>query len=216
MSVIRSYAVDQYSDELQTAFNPDNDYYISVATNPDKLPTYIMVGLDEDEDTASIFYAYDIGEDDKMGVIFKRRYKYIQNRSHVSNVVTELDSGSTVTSIIAEELINQYASGDPIESWTELTSGSSITVNVGNAKKNKVTIEENAEFTFTNADDHDSFILRITQDDTGSRTVSWSSGITIEWLSDNEVNSTAEAVTIYGFVKYADNSYYGLKLGETQ
>lgn len=209
------YAVDQYKKELLYDF-ADDDYYIWVDENPDKLPTYVIVGLDEDEDTATIFSAYDLSEEYKVGVKFARRLKYVQNRYHVGNIQCSLPAGSSVKSIIAEELINQYSQGVMAESWFDLTSEANIDIDISNKKKNKVILDTNTEITFSNVGNHDSFILRIEQDGTGSRTVSWDAGMTIEWLSDSELKSGAEEITIYGFIKYANNCYYGIKIGETQ
>jgi hypothetical protein len=212
MSNLRAYCLDKYEDELQEDFSSD-DYYIFVAEKPSKLPTYVLIG-EEDEDTAAIFSAYDIGADDKVGLIFKRRIKYIMDRANPGNINPGFAKDTTITSVIAEELINQYAEGDPIEDFTDLVSGATITIDVGAGKKNRVTLAENTEISFTNVGEDDAFFARIEQDDGGSNTVTWADDIT--WLTDNELKSGANEVTVYGFIRYDVGKYYGFKLGETQ
>jgi hypothetical protein len=63
-----------------------------------------------------------------------------------------------------------------------LTDGATVTVDFSAGNQGKVTIAGNRAIAFSNAVEGQSYKLRIQQDGTGSRTVTWpSSGVTINW-----------------------------------
>lgn len=59
----------------------------------------------------------------------------------------------------------------------------------------------------------DYLMLKLVQDGTGGRTVTWFAGIT--WLSaDYSINSTADKVSVYAFKKTGTSSYEGYLVGK--
>ena len=78
-------------------------------------------------------------------------------------------------------------SGRITQAIATLTDGATVTVDFADGNQGKVTIAGNRTIAFSNAVEGQSYRLRIQQDGTGSRTVTWpSSGVTINWPGGTE------------------------------
>jgi hypothetical protein len=87
-------------------------------------------------------------------------------------------------------------------------SGTAITINWGNGNKQKVTLTANCTFTFTAPSGTCNLILRLIQDATGGRTVTWPA--IVKWVNGTAptLSTAANAVDIVSFY-YNGTNYYG-------
>jgi hypothetical protein len=90
-----------------------------------------------------------------------------------------------------------------------LTDGATISWDVDNGYTATVTLAGNRTLAaITNLEDGDTAILRVVQDATGSRTLSYAAGGNFRWSGGTPVLSTAaNAVDILSFVKIGGSTY---------
>jgi len=87
-------------------------------------------------------------------------------------------------------------------------SGSSKTIDWTAGNKQKITLTDNCTFTFTNPAGPCNVILKVIQDSTGSRTVSWPASVKWAGGTAPTLTTTANAVDIVSFY-YDGTNYYG-------
>lgn len=87
-------------------------------------------------------------------------------------------------------------------------SGTADTINWGNSQKQKSTLTGNCTYTFTAPDGPGNFMLKVIQDGTGSRTVTWPA--TVKWPAGTAptLSTAASAVDLIAFY-YDGTNYYG-------
>jgi hypothetical protein len=94
-------------------------------------------------------------------------------------------------------------------------SGATATVSFLVAQKQKITLTANCTFTFTAPNGPGNFVLRLIQDGTGSRTVTWPG--TVKWVGSAApvLTTTAAGVDIVSLYYNGTNYYasYGLNFG---
>ena len=95
--------------------------------------------------------------------------------------LADVTVGSGVTQIFDADITDQretyrttYA---PVDEWIDLTDAGTIDIDLSLGKKFRVTIAGNRTFTLSNDTSGKSFLLRIKQDGTGSRTVTFWAGL---------------------------------------
>jgi len=98
----------------------------------------------------------------------------------------------------------------PIESNTD---GATITFNMDEANTHTVTLGGNRILALSNVDVGQKFIIRLVQDGTGSRTVTWFS--TIKWPGNlvPTLTETGGKTDVFGFICTATNQYDGYVIG---
>lgn len=93
---------------------------------------------------------------------------------------------------------------------TTLTDGATVTIAVATSTRSKVTIAGNRTFAVTGDSDGCQFGVTVTQDGTGTRTITWFSGITwMEGSGSGAPDLTAGAVTSYAFRRISSGVYQG-------
>jgi hypothetical protein len=94
------------------------------------------------------------------------------------------------------------------------TDGSTVTFDLSNGNVQKVTLGGNRILAISNAKVGQSFILRLIQDGTGSRTVTWFS--TINWDNGTvpTLTTTGGKTDVFGFLVTASGTYDGYVLGQ--
>lgn len=104
------------------------------------------------------------------------------------------------------------------EAWTDATDGATITFNLASgassAKKQRVTLGGNRTLDLSNVGTGQAFILRLQQDATGSRTVTWFS--TIRWSGGSAptLTTTANKADVFGFIQTGTGTYDGFIVGQ--
>ena len=93
--------------------------------------------------------------------------------------------------------------GELSDSWIDIPSSSNITLDLSNATnklKFKTTLTSNTTINVSNSSVGQTFLLRLLQDSTGSRTVNWFS--TIKWVggSEPDLTTTANKADTFGFI----------------
>ena len=92
-----------------------------------------------------------------------------------------------------------------------LTDGPTVPIDCSLSNVHTVTLQGNRTLTLTNDSDGQRFTLIIKQDGTGSRTVTWWSGI--EWKSDSgsppTLTTAANSRTVVTFLRVASGDYIG-------
>jgi hypothetical protein len=95
-------------------------------------------------------------------------------------------------------LVNASTTGQYASSAYALTDGATISLNWNNGNVQKVTLGGNRTFTFANPVAGGRYLIELTQDSTGSRTITWP---TIKW---QRVSGTSTAPTLSTTAAYVD------------
>lgn len=98
----------------------------------------------------------------------------------------------------------------PIE---DNTDGATVTFDLDSSSTHTVTLGGNRTLALSNSDAGQKFIIRLVQDGTGSRTVTWFS--TIKWAGGVEptLTTTANKTDVFGFICTSANNYDGFVVG---
>jgi len=110
-----------------------------------------------------------------------------------------LDAGTKSAQFKTVTFASEYDNGN---------SGASKTIDWGNGQQQKLTLTANCTLTFTAPDGPGTFSIRLIQDATGSRTVTWPA--TVKWPGGTAptLSTAANAEDIIAF-KYNGTNYYG-------
>ena len=93
------------------------------------------------------------------------------------------------------------------------SDGATITFDMGASDKHAVTLAGNRTLAVTGDQIGQSFTLLLTQDATGSRTVTWWSGIHWPEGSVPSLTTTPNKTDLFTFIKRGSGSYIGLPVG---
>jgi len=93
------------------------------------------------------------------------------------------------------------------------SDGSTVTFDLDEADTHTVTLGDNRILALSNADVGQRFVIRLVQDGTGSRTVTWFS--TIKWPGNlvPTLTTTGGKTDVFGFICTAANTYDGFVIG---
>lgn len=95
------------------------------------------------------------------------------------------------------------------EEYDNGNSGNALTIDWDDGQKQKVTLTDDCTFTFTAPDGVGNFILRLVQDGTGNRTVTWPASVLWPGNSAPTLSTAAAAIDLVAF--YVDGTnYYGV------
>ena len=98
----------------------------------------------------------------------------------------------------------------PIKSNTD---GATVTFDMDVSNLHTVTLAGNRTLAVSNVDGGQRFIIRLVQDNTGTRTVTWWSGINWPGGLEPSLTNTANAVDVFGFIATAGGNYDGFVIG---
>lgn len=110
----------------------------------------------------------------------------------------------------AKSLKDNYAA----EEWTSNTDGATITFNLALTRKHRVTITDNRTLALSNVMSGHVFIIKITQDGSGSHTVTWFDTITWADGLTPTLTTTASKSDVFGFMQTGTDTYDGFILGQ--
>lgn len=121
-----------------------------------------------------------------------------------------LDTGTAITCLNNEEFINQFVT---TAGWITATDGATITFDLNAGPKQRVTLGGNRTLALSNVSDGKVFVLRLTQDATGSRTVTWFA--TIKWADGvaPTLTTTANKTDVFGFIQTGTGQYDAFTVG---
>lgn len=144
----------------------------------------------------------------------------------ISNANIAADAGIALTKISntavsltdTQTLTNKTLTGPTITSAIQTlkadSDASTVTFDLDAGSIHTVTLGGNRTLALSNADAGKVFIIRLIQDGTGSRTVTWFS--TIDWIGGTAptLTTTAAAIDVFGFICTASNVYDGFIVGQ--
>jgi len=119
-------------------------------------------------------------------------------------------SGELKLGEYAQNIFSYRGIKSPIESNTD---GATVTFDLDVSNTHTVTLGGNRTLALSNADVGQKFIIRLVQDGTGSRTVTWFS--TIKWPGGvtPTLTTTANKTDVFGFICTSANNYDGFVVG---
>ena len=132
-----------------------------------------------------------------------------------SAIQTQINTKAPSTSAtLTTPTINQATITGPKVTLTTATDAATVTFNLSNGPIHTVTLGGNRTLAVSNSAVGKAFMLRLKQDGTGSRTVTWFA--TINWDSDTAptLSTSASFVDVYGFVCTAADTYDGYVVAE--
>jgi len=109
-----------------------------------------------------------------------------------------------------ETAVNMHESEKTLHSNSDAAT---ITFNLNTSKVHTVTLAGNRTLAVSNPELNKAFIVRLVQDATGSRTVTWWGGIRWPSASAPTLSTTATAIDSFGFIRTGVGVYDGYFLG---
>ena len=94
------------------------------------------------------------------------------------------------------------------------TDAATVTFNLESGKIQEVTLGGNRTLALSNANDGQAFILILRQDGTGSRTVTWFANIKWQDNVDPTLDTAANGVDTFGFIRVSSSEYLGFAVGQ--
>jgi len=174
------------------------DTTLYVTAVPDNIPTIIVAG----QGTAS----------ETVFTVTNKTINTLTGVARIRGANVNLDAGTALTCLNNEDFINQFVSAS---AWVTKTYGATVTFDLDDGAKQRVILTGNATFALSNVPDGKIFHLRVTQDATGSRTVTWFDGIS--W--DDGVEPTLSAATktdTFLFIQTGTGTYDGYVTGSNK
>lgn len=134
--------------------------------------------------------------------------------TYVGRATNDTLTNKTLTSpsIATPTITSQWNFGAHTAYFTETdngNSGASDTIDWGVSNKQKSTLTDNCTFTFTAPSGPCSLVLKLVQDATGSRTVTWPAAVHWSGGTAPTLTTTAGRVDIICFYYAGNGTYYG-------
>ena len=123
-------------------------------------------------------------------------------------------SGTAVNLSSAQSISGKKTFASTVQTITSNTDGATVTFNLATSNIHTVTLEGNRTLALSNASTGQAFVIRLVQDGTGSRTVTWFS--TIKWANGSApvLTTTATKTDVFGFLCTGTNTYDGYFIGQ--
>lgn len=131
-------------------------------------------------------------------------------------VIEEIFSVTHVLDLITFLQVSHDSTGNTLgPAWSAASDGATVTFDLdsGAATKHKVTLGGNRTLALSNVRAGQAFIIRLLQDGTGTRTVTWFS--TIKWAGGSAptLTTTADKADVFGFLQTGTDAYDGFVVG---
>lgn len=126
-----------------------------------------------------------------------------------------LDTSKVVDLTTAQTLTNKTITCiKSVQTWNTATDAATVTFNLSLGNLQTVTLGGNRTLALSNASTGQCFVIRLLQDGTGSRTVTWFS--TIKWAGGSAptLTTTASKADVLGFICTGTNTYDGFIVGQ--
>ncbi len=206
MATSSALANDKYRSSLRSTFVSGVDDTLEVTSVPLNVPTIVTVGWKTEFET--VFRVENKSGDSAANYALTGA---VRLKGYEGN----LAEGLAVNCLNHEEYFNQW--GDQIEEiqaiaedaetivqggWTDLDDATTININLdeGVNRKFRVTLGGNRTFSVSNPLLGQVFILRVAQDGSGGRGVTWFSGISWQEGEAPDEAKTASTADVYGFI----------------
>jgi len=137
-------------------------------------------------------------------------------QAHASGSIVEYIPNATDWNNMVDGFLvnhNQTGTHKPT-AWVTASDGATVTFNLTSGNKQKVTLGGNRTLALSNVSSGHVFILKLIQDGTGSRTVTWFSGISWADGTAPTLTTTASKADTFGFIQTGTNTYDGFVIGQ--
>ena len=152
----------------------------------------------------------------RLNAAFKA--EHAQDGTHDSTKVAMLAGSQTFTGDKvfsgAVTISGAITSKKAVQTWVTATDGATVTFDLSQGNLHQVTLGGNRTLAVSNVSVGQCFIVRLKQDGTGSRTVTWWSGISWAGGSAPTLTTTANKADVFGFVCTGTNTYDGFIVGQ--
>jgi hypothetical protein len=134
-------------------------------------------------------------------------------QSHSAGAVVEVLFTAKQWNDTVDGLLEEHsATGEHKTPWVDVTDGETVAFNLYDGYRQRVTLGGNRTLEVSNAKSGIAFIIQLTQDATGSRSVTWFDGIT--WIDGAapSLTTTASKSDYFGFLQTDTDEYLGFVL----
>lgn len=123
-------------------------------------------------------------------------------------------SGTAVNLSSTQTLTGKKTFAQTVQTITAASDGSTVTFDLSLGNLHSVTLGGNRTLALSNAATGQTFVISLTQDGTGSRTVTWFS--TIRWAGGVApvLTTTASKRDVFGFICTGSGTYDGFVVGQ--
>jgi len=139
--------------------------------------------------------------------------------SEFNGNISSANTDSTIVTISGSETLTNKTLTKPtvngsVQTITTDTDGATVTFDMASSNFHKVTLEGNRTLAVSNTSTGQIFYLRLLQDGTGSRTVTWFA--TISWAGGSAptLTTTADKADLFAFVTTGSNTFDGFVVGQ--
>lgn len=136
----------------------------------------------------------------------------------VTNLNADTVDGIEGTALVKKDGTTPITGKQEIKStfqqWNDATDEATITFDLDLSNKQRVTLADNRTLALSNPDGAQAFTIRLLQDATGSRTVTWFA--TIKWAGGSEptLTTTASKADTFMFIRTGTDTYDGFIVGQ--
>jgi len=129
-------------------------------------------------------------------------------------IVGTTDTQTLTNKTLTSPTINTPTMTGAYEAWVTATDGATVTFNLASGNKQRVTLGGNRTLALSNVQNGHIFLIRLLQDGTGSRLVTWFSGIS--WVGGTvpTLTTTANKADVFGLIQTASGAYDGFIVGQ--
>lgn len=147
------------------------------------------------------------------GLVDAATLKIATSTVEADNILDEDTMASdSATALATQQSIKAYVDSD----WQTASDGATVTFDLGTGayRKHRVTLGGNRVLALSNVGAGQAFIIALTQDGTGSRTVTWFS--TIRWADGSAptLTTTLNKRDVLGFIQTGTDTYDGFVVGQ--
>lgn len=148
---------------------------------------------------------------DNFDTIYSEFNGSISNANVAANaaIATTKIEGTAANLSDAQTFTGKKTFGPTVQTITTASDGATVTFNLASGNIHQVTLGGNRTLALSNATVGQVFIVRLIQDGTGSRTVTWFS--TINWDNSTEptLTTTGGKIDVFAFICTATDTYDG-------
>jgi hypothetical protein len=136
--------------------------------------------------------------------------KGLADSNYVFTTKTQTLTNKTLTSPV----VNKPTINGSVQAYTSNSDGATVTFNMAASNIHTVTLGGNRTLAVSNVSAGQCFIINLKQDGTGSRTVTWFSGISWAGGSAPTLTTTASKTDTLGFICTSVGAYLGYVVGQ--
>lgn len=129
-------------------------------------------------------------------------------------IVGTTDTQTLTNKTLTNPVLTKPTINGSVGAYTSDSDGATITFDMTASNVHTVTLADNRILAVSNTSTGQPFVIRLVQDGTGGRTVTWFS--TIKWPNGTAptLSTTGSRVDVFGFITTGSNTYDGFIVGQ--